>query len=249
MIITRTEFFLLPTTNKKKITPSVQASSNCRKKNWLFVLPVCRVGVLMTIASIFFLLNNYQRPGMFFLLRGNKNSNGPCQSNIGLIIWRVMNENLKKKRKEWERYIRQSNEREGGKNHKRAKRVINQGCGLASYRALAGSAFKRRSVTELRHQQPTAFWPSGKGGANNQLVAVLRSCVCVCVCVSVPLLHTHISKCPNRERRKKIDTHSQREKSSCSFILSWYSRDCARGRDAIEFSTHRISTDKKEKKK
>jgi hypothetical protein len=55
MIITRTEFFLLPTTNnKKKITPSVQASSNCRKKNWLFVLTVCRVGVLMTIASIFF---------------------------------------------------------------------------------------------------------------------------------------------------------------------------------------------------
>jgi hypothetical protein len=50
---------------------------------------------------------------MFFLLRGNKNSNGPCQSNIGLIIWRVMNENLKKKKKkrmgkiyktiEWER--------------------------------------------------------------------------------------------------------------------------------------------------
>lgn len=33
------------------------------------------------------------------------------------------------------------------------------------------------------------------------------------------------------------------------FFFSWYSRDCARGRDAIEFSTHQINRHTKEKKK
>ena len=170
----------------------------------------------------------------YFSSRGD--SNGPWK-HWPYIIGRVMNENLKKKtRKRKYKNERQSNERRGG-NHKRAKQVITKDV------ALPLPPLRFRVQKTQRDRAPSsansllAKWKGAKpAGRRSPLVRVR-------------LPHTHISKCPNRERRKRYIEKKRKKKNKSLVLLffSWYSRDCARGRDAIEFSTHRINRQKKKK--
>jgi hypothetical protein len=101
-------------------------------------------------------------------------------------------------------------------------------------------------VTEFRHQP--AFWRSEKkrGKPAGRRSPFVRVRVRIYVCCTPTFRNVLI------EREEKIYRKKNTEKiknMKSFFFFSWYSRDCARGRDAIEFSTHQINRHTKEKKR
>lgn len=124
------------------------------------------------------------------------------------------------------------NTKEDNQGSERGKRVITKDVALSlpSLLVRSCSAFKKKTaagVTELRHHR-TAFWLSEK----QMLFSNTR------------VFAAHIFQIYSNQKRndrKKIKF------KSCLFLFlfSWYSRDCAKGRDAIEiflFSTQRNNT-------